>query len=336
MRIRQVSYAAIVIAGGIGLAAGPAVAQPMQPPAIAPAMPPAPAVQPAAPPAMVEPAAPLGPIDGGRMMMPAVEGTGVHAEIMAIMMAQFHRMDTNGDGRLTTEEFAAGWESAFLLLDQNADGFLDDADRAIAARNLTAMAAEERADRAAAAGAQRDGQGAGERGAGYGRGEGHFEYRRGDGGGWGGHYEHHENGGGMFFFRFPGGMMHFFMMPFGNGGGMDGHGMPGGRDMPGGMGGMPFFFHGMPGFPGMQGMPGMQEMPGMQGMPGMPGGPNIRIQPMPGGGDRTGGGAGGWVAPGEDRAGGGTGGWVVPGQNGPAPAMPQGGNPREATPSPKP
>lgn len=320
MSIRQVSYAAIAIVGGLGLATGPVFAQPTPPAAIAP--PPAveptappPAAEPAGPPAMAEPVAPPGPMDAGRMMMPAAGGTGVGSEIMAIMMSQFHAMDTDGDGRVTTEEFAAGWASAFLLLDQNADGFLDDADRAIAARNLAMTVAENRADRAAA------GERGGERG-----GEGQFEYRRGDGPAWGGHYEHHDNGGGALFFRFPGGMMHFYMMPFGQGG-MDWHDMPGRGDMPGGMGAMPFFF---PGFPGM---PGMQWMPGMPGGQGMPGGPNIQIQPMPGG-DRSGGGTGGWVAPGGDRTGGGTGGWVGPGQNGPAPVAPDGGTTRGATPKP--
>lgn len=347
MKIRQVSYAAMAIAGGLGLAAGPAFAQPVPPPAMgAPTLapvPPAPVIEPGTPPPVAEPPAPpatepvappamaepLGAIDGGRMMMPAAEGTGVRAEIMAIMMAQFHAMDANGDGRLTPEEFAAGWENAFLLLDQNADGFIDDVDREIAARNLAATAAETRADRAAMAGAERGGAGAGERGAGGGP-------------GWGGHYEHHENGGGAFFFSFPGGMMHFYMMPYGHGG-MGGNDRSGRGDMPGGMGGMPYFFHG---FPGMQGMPWMQLMPGMPGGQGMPGGPDIQIQPMPGG-DRSGGGAGGWVPPGEDRTGGGVGGWVDPGADragggvggwvgpdgAPAPAAPGAGT-REAAPKP--
>jgi len=361
MKIRQVSYAAMAIAGGLGLATGPAFAQPAPPAAVgAPTltpMPPVPAepgtpppaveplappvAEPVAPPAAAGPGAPpamaepLGAMDGGRMMMPAAgEGTGVRAEIMAVMMAQFHAMDANGDGRLTPEEFAAGWANAFLLLDQNADGFIDDADREIAARNLAATAAETRADRAATAGA---GRGAEER-----RGQGNLEYRRGDGPGWGGHYEHHENGAGTFFFRFPGGMMHFYMMPHGEGA-MGGNDRSGRGDMPGGMGGMPYFFHG---FPGMQGMPWMQLMPGMPGGQGMPGGPDIQIQPMPGG-DRSGGGAGGWVPPGEDRTGGGVGGWVDPGADRagggvggwvgpdgtPAPAAPGAGT-REAAPKP--
>lgn len=140
----------------LGLAAGPALAQPRPP------MPPAADAPP--PPAADAPAAPgharmmqqemerngerhdgayrHGPQGGmawelhrafmmGFMMGSHGAGMRGHGEnqMAAPMMDRLEAMDTDGDGKVSAAEFEAGLMAAFERLDQNGDGFLDETDR---------------------------------------------------------------------------------------------------------------------------------------------------------------------------------------------------------------